>query len=139
MDTIVSDEDVRKASRQLFLDEHYAQAIFEAFKIVNLLVKKLSGIPEKDGKDLMFSAFNVQTGSLRISPGSSTSERDEQEGFMHIYAGAMQGIRNPKAHDEVTQIEAVRTLQYLALASLLVTRAKAAHRTAKPPGDIDHC
>ncbi len=125
-DVLVSDEDVKNASRPLFLDGHYAQSIFEAFKVVNLSVKKLSRLHEKDGKDLMFSAFSPQQGPLRIASGSSISAQDEQEGFMHIYAGAMQGIRNPKAHDAVIQTDPVRTLQYLALASLLVTRAKEA-------------
>jgi uncharacterized protein (TIGR02391 family) len=135
---IVPDPDVGSASRQLFLNGHYSQAIFEAFKVVNLIVKQLAGISEKNGKDLMFNAFNLQTGPLRLSRGDSVSARDEQEGFTHIYAGAMQGIRNPKAHDAIEQKDPIRTLQYLALASLLVARAKEAHHDTNAPGGTGH-
>ncbi len=128
-DLLVTEEDVVKASRALFVDGHYPSAVFEAFKVVNITAKQSSGL-SKDGKDLMFAAFHPDTGALKINTGTSQSERDEREGFMHIYAGAMQGIRNPKGHDVVIQEDPKRALQYLALASLLVARAKEAQKAA---------
>jgi hypothetical protein len=41
---------------------------------------------------------------------------------MHIYAGVMQGIRNPKGHELVIQKDRVRALEYLSLISLLLRR-----------------
>src|SRR3989344_2555706 len=45
--------EIEKVSKTLFLDKHYAQAIFEAFKKVNNLVKQKSGRTDLDGKSLM--------------------------------------------------------------------------------------
>jgi len=125
-DAVIADPGVKAVSGPLFRDGHYSQSILEAFKLVNNIVKERSGLLEKDGRDLMFGAFATDRGPLRLNPGISVSERDEQEGFMQIYAGAMLGVRNPKAHDNIVQKDPVRTLQYLALASLLAARAKEA-------------
>jgi uncharacterized protein (TIGR02391 family) len=50
------------------------------------------------------------------------SEKDEQEGFMYLFMGAMQGIRNPKAHKEIVQNDPFITLEYLGFASFLLKR-----------------
>ncbi len=55
-------QDITKVSKQLFSDEHYAQAVLSAFIEVNFRVKNIvkSKIGEElDGKDLMFKAFNL--------------------------------------------------------------------------------
>jgi hypothetical protein len=36
--------------------------------------------------------------------------------------GAIQGIRNPKGHAPVKQVDPIRAMEYLALASLLMRR-----------------
>ena len=82
-------------SRKLFADKHYAQAIFEAFKKVNNLVKEKSGRRDLDGKNLMLMTFSVNAPILKMNKLISQSDKDEQEGFMHLYAGAIMGIRNP--------------------------------------------
>ena len=38
--------------------------------------------------------------------------------------GAMVGIRNPKAHDNIIQADPYRMLEYLAFASLLMKRVE---------------
>jgi hypothetical protein len=43
-----------------------------------------------------------------------------------IFMDAMQGIRNPKTHDEFEQRDPDRTLDYLGLASLMMHRLDAA-------------
>ena len=67
----------------------------------------------------MLDVFNVKSPILKLNQLRSVSDRDEQEGFMHLFAGAIQGIRNPKGHDEIIQTDALKTLEYLCLASLL--------------------
>jgi hypothetical protein len=47
--------------------------------------------------------------------------RNIQQGYMMIAAGAMQGIRNPKAHGNVT-IDSRRCVHFLYLASLLMEK-----------------
>ncbi|MEA3443042.1 MAG: TIGR02391 family protein [Chloroflexota bacterium] len=54
--------------------------------------------------------------------GGTQSDKDEQEGFKFLFMGAMVGIRNPKAHDNVVQADPYRTLEYLSFASLLMRK-----------------
>ena len=113
---------VVKASKSRFESGHYSDAIFAAFKAVNNFVKQKTGLPT-DGKGLMMEAFSKNNPIIKLNEGRTDSDKDEQEGFMHLFAGAMQGIRNPKAHDEVAELNMHRTLEYLAFASLLMRRA----------------
>ena len=50
---------------------------------------------------------------------STETGKNIQEGYMHIFAGAMMGIRNPKAHHNI-EIDAKRAIHFLSLASLLM-------------------
>lgn len=113
--------DIRNASEKLFLDGHRGSAVFEAFKAVNLRVKRMTGL-QLDGKRLMAHVFDEQNPVLRLNPLKTQSHRDEQEGFKFIYMGVMLGIRNPKAHDELSDLDVERAHEYLALASLLMRR-----------------
>lgn len=112
---------IRKASEELFRSGHFAQTIFEAFKTVNNMVKSKSKC-NRDGKDLMSYVFKSKDPVIKLNELSSQSDIDEQQGFMLIFMGSMQGIRNPKAHEAVVQKDPYRTLEYLSLASLLARR-----------------
>ncbi len=114
--------EIEKVSKQLFLDKHYVQAIFEAFKKVNNLVKQKSERDDLDGKGLMLTVFSVNTPILKINALRSQTDKDEQEGFMHLFVGAIMGIRNPKGHDNIIQKDKNRALKYLIFASLLCER-----------------
>lgn len=122
---------IREVSEKLFVDGHYAQAIFEAFKAVNNAVKEKTGIRDKDGQSLMAYAFSGNPPPLALNSLQTQSEKDEQDGFKFLFMGAMTGIRNPKAHDHVRQTDPYRTLHYLAFASLLMTRIDDSIRTRK--------
>ncbi len=132
--------EILRVAERLFLDGHLDSAILEAFKAVNNEVKDLTGLNE-DGKKLMGTAFgNGRDGPrLRLNRGITQSEKDEQEGFTLIFMGAMQGIRNPKAHDEIRDLEHDRALEYLTMASLLMRRlddvkvGRAADQTVNNP------
>jgi uncharacterized protein (TIGR02391 family) len=121
-DTLLLHPKITKVSKKLFADGHYAQAILEAFKAVNNAVKKKSGITNKDGQALMAIVFNEERPIIKLNSLKTQSYKDEQMGFKLLYMGAMTGIRNPKAHDHVTQIDPSRTLKYLAFASLLMEK-----------------
>lgn len=113
---------IQEVSGSLFASEHYAQAILQAFIAVNSEVKHVSGLNNQDGQPLMDAAFSVGNPKIQLNALSSQSEKDEQVGFMFLYKGAMQGIRNPKAHENVPNPDRARTLEYLAFASLLMRR-----------------
>ena len=115
--------EIAKASRKLFKDGHYTDAIFRAFTVVNNFVKAKTGL-DIDGKALMSRVFRVENPLIKLNELKTQSEKDEQEGFMFLFMGAMVGIRNPKAHDNIIQRNPLRTLEYLALASMLMRRAE---------------
>ena len=116
--------DIVKASRQLFIDGYFAQAIFEAFKMLEVFVKEKSREQSLNGLRLMARVFDEKKPILKLNDLSSQSEIDEQAGFKFLYMGAMRGIRNPKAHEYIVQDNPFRTLKYLAIASLLVERVE---------------
>lgn len=110
-----------KASRSQFRSGHYTDAIFNALKCIEILVKAKSK-SRGNGTDLMHKVFNENNPLIKLNELKEDYEIDEQKGFRFIYAGAMLGIRNPKAHAEIEQKDPYRTLEYLALASLLAKR-----------------
>jgi len=110
-----------RASRSLFRTKHYPEAILNAFKCIEILTKKKSGI-KGIGANLMHMVFNEKKPIIKLNQMQQDFEIDEQMGFRFIYAGSMTGIRNPKAHAEVPQKDPYRTLEYLSLASLLAKR-----------------
>jgi uncharacterized protein (TIGR02391 family) len=113
---------IAKVSKKLFQDRHFAPAIFEAFKKVNNLVKSKSNRKDLDGKSLMQTVFSPNNPTLCFNELSTQSEKDEQEGFMYLFTGAILGVRNPKAHENIVQRDVHRTIEYLVLASLLCKR-----------------
>ncbi len=114
---------VVEASRTLFRDGHYSDAIFRAFTSVCAFVKGKSG-SSLDGKSLMSTVFSETNPIIKLNDLSSPLDRDEQEGFKFLFMGGQIGIRNPKAHDNIVQSDPNRTLEYLSLASLLMKRAQ---------------
>ena len=117
-----------ESSSRLFNDKHYAQAIFEAFKQINDYVKEKSGIQDRDGASLMEYVFSPNNPILAFNEFKTQSEKDEQLGFMLIFRGAMLGIRNPKAHEIIVQRDPIKTLEYLAFASLLIKMVEDARK-----------
>lgn len=117
-------EDIIKVSRSKFEDGHYADSVESAFKETNARVKKIvigkTG-KELDGASLMTTAFSVNKPIISLDDLSSKSGQDIQQGYMQIFAGAMTGIRNPKAHDNIT-ISKERAIHFIFLASLLMCK-----------------
>jgi uncharacterized protein (TIGR02391 family) len=109
------------ASGDLFTDGHYASALLEAFKRVELRVRSQSGL-SGSGQDLMARAFAGEPPPIDVRVEDGQSGQDEQEGFRFLFMGAMRGIRNPKAHEAVSQLDPQRTLEYLGFASILMRR-----------------
>ena len=114
--------EIKAVSEKLFIDRYYAQAIEEAFKRIVLLVKEKSGRNDLDGCDLMTTVFSKNSPILKFNNLTNQIEKDEQQGWMHLYQGAVLGIRNVKAHSNIIQKDKIKTLEYLAFASLLCKR-----------------
>ena len=129
---LVTHNQLRQASGSLFRDNHYARAVEEAFKCLNNAVKEKSGIAYQDGAALMRVAFSANSPVLFLNAFQSQSDRDEQLGYMQIYAGSMTGIRNPRAHEHELVDEPQVALELLALANHLMRKLDAATKQEPP-------
>jgi uncharacterized protein (TIGR02391 family) len=113
---------IKAVARSRFETGHLADAVEAAFKELNTIVKihvKQTTGQEYDGAKLMRTAFSPKCPLVSISDLSTDSGRNEQQGFMDIFAGAMTAIRNPHAHANL-QIDRPRAIHLLYLASLLM-------------------
>jgi uncharacterized protein (TIGR02391 family) len=64
-----------------------------------------------DGKDLMEYAFSVKNPVLALDDLTTVTGRNIQVGYMQIFSGSMAGIRNPKAHANIT-IDRLRAIHF---------------------------
>ncbi|WP_206045707.1 TIGR02391 family protein [Nocardia mangyaensis] len=119
--------DLPNKVRTLFDDGHFEQAVFEAFKFIEIEVKRISGLNGKTGYALMMDAFNENNAKVKLNALVSESELDEQRGFRSMFAGAAAGIRNPRGHEIDIGDTPDEALDYLAFSSLLLRRLDAAH------------
>ena len=107
--------------RRMFNNGHYPQATFEAFKFVDEEMQSISGSSEH-GTKLMMTVLGGTSPALKLNPGMTTSEKDEQEGFKFLFAGGTLAIRNPRGHKTGLTDDPDTCLDHLSLASLLLRR-----------------
>lgn len=107
-----------------FIGKHYADCVETAFKEINSRLKKIykkQKGEEKDGSALMTAIFSATNPVLCFEDMGSQSGRNVQIGYMKIFEGAMLGIRNPKAHENMS-INKDAAIKRLILASLLMDK-----------------
>jgi uncharacterized protein (TIGR02391 family) len=119
---------IAEAAGELYRHGHYANAIEDAVKALNNLVRLRSG-KEIDGEALMTTVFNPKSPVLLFNDPQDASDQDEQRGFMMMFAGAVAGLRNPRAH-KLIKDDPERALEFIAFVSLL---AKLLDGTKKAP------
>jgi len=96
---LIISPDIANACLKLYKDGHTSLAVETAFKVINNHVKSMAGLPTLDGMNLMQSAFSINNPKIKLNRLKTTSEKDEQLGYMNIFGGSMTGIRNPRAHE----------------------------------------
>ena len=119
-DEMVTSRELVDASRKMFADGHYATAVEKSFVCLNNKIKEKSGLNDKDGADLMRMAFSAKSPVLALNSFQSQSDKNEQLGYMEIFAGVMIGIRNPRAHDHILKDDPEVALELLILANHLM-------------------
>jgi uncharacterized protein (TIGR02391 family) len=115
---------VVEIARPRFESGHFADAVEAALKELNAVVKRLyrekTG-EDRDGVDLMHAAFSPKKPAILLGDLDTETGRSMQQGYMEIFAGAIAGIRNPKAHENI-EIDDVRAIHHLFVASLLFSK-----------------
>ena len=100
----------------IFEIEFYGTAVFEAFKRVEIAVRRAGGYEEKDlGTDLMRKAFHVDNGNLT----DQSRLRAEKQARSDLFAGAIGSYKNPASHREV-KITAAEAIEAVIFASHLL-------------------
>ena len=127
-DQLIDHKGLRQVCRNLYSDGYYAISVERAFIYVDNTVQSHSGLTSKYGADLMRSAFGVKSPVLKFNSLQSLSERNAQQGYTEILAGAMTGIRNPLAHDHSLVDDPKTALEQLVLANHLMKRIEAANK-----------
>jgi uncharacterized protein (TIGR02391 family) len=118
---------IKGAVGKLFRDGHYSNAIEDACKALNKMVQTRSGRPDLTGTSLMQQVFSPKVPVLRFNKLQTESDRDEQQGLMFLYAGAMLALRNPRAH-ELIRDDSEQSLEYVGFLSLLAKLLDRAER-----------
>lgn len=122
----ITETEIESVSRDLFASGHYSLAVQEAFKAVEKFVQKKAKARGMSGTSLMTNVFSSASPKLYWSDRATTSERDEQLGYMQLYAGAMLGIRNPVTHEFDWIDDPLVSLELIFFAQHLLRKAKRA-------------
>lgn len=118
---------IESVSKKLFDDGHYAQATFEAYKLLDKEVAHYAQTSET-GEKLMMKAFNEESPLIQLTDLSTTSKKDEQRGFKFIFSGSVVAIRNPRGHEYGMKDTPTDCLDHLSLASMLLRRLEQAKK-----------
>jgi uncharacterized protein (TIGR02391 family) len=122
--------EILAVAEQLFRNGHRAAAIFEAAKVINNWVKKLSSLTG-DGMGLMSNAFRDDKPAIALADLTTQTGKDVQAGYRFLFMGSQQAIRNPAAHEPFGELDDDEAFELLGLASHLMRKldqAKPAER-----------
>ncbi|WP_372783465.1 TIGR02391 family protein [Phenylobacterium sp.] len=91
-------DDLAEKVHHLYLRGDYEVAVFQAFKMVEVAVRRAGGFaPDDVGMKLMRAAFRPEAGPLT----DKSAPPGEQEALMELFAGAMGYAKNPPGHRDV--------------------------------------
>lgn len=122
----VSEPEIELVSRDLFASGHYSLAVQETYKAVEKYIQQKTSLTGVSGTPLMQQAFSTSNPKLFWTERKTTSEQDEQKGYLQLYAGAMLGIRNPVAHEFNWIDDPLLSLELILFAQHLLRKAKMA-------------
>jgi uncharacterized protein (TIGR02391 family) len=117
-----------------FRDGYHWDAVFAASKALVNYVKERSDRHDLDGAPLVRTVFSRNNPILAFNDLADQTDLDEQEGMMHLFEGAVLGIRNPGGHSFPEGPEQ-RAAEYLNLLSLLAYRVAEAKQRDVPDSD----
>jgi len=118
---------VVKSSLEHFRSGHYREAVLNSVTAIFDLIRSRTGI-DLDGPNLVNQTFSLNDPYLVLSELETDSGRNDQKGFVQLFSGSYQGIRNPKAHSLNHDLTELKASQYLVHASLLARRVSEANQ-----------
>jgi uncharacterized protein (TIGR02391 family) len=120
--------DVLRYCRAELVSDNYFHAVLEATKSVAEKIREKSGLTA-DGAELIDRAFGGvaaagKTPLLAFNSLRKESEKNEQNGLMHLMKGLFSAFRNPTAHEPrlTWQMSEEDALDVLTIASMLHRR-----------------
>lgn len=121
---------IKYRAYQQYLDGHFRSAVLDSVIAVFDFIREKSG-SDLDGDRLVGQVLSTTNPELVLSELRTESGQNEQKGFMQIFKGVYQGIRNPKAHSLDHDLDETKTAQYLVFMSLLARTIEEA-KLARP-------
>lgn len=118
---------IHAACSDLYGDGHYSNAVLNGSIALVNCVKERSGRFDKDGSALMQEVFSPNNPFLAFNDLADQTDKDEQQGLMFLFAGAVLALRNPRAH-KLLEDNPEEAAEYIGLLSLLAKRLDAARR-----------
>jgi uncharacterized protein (TIGR02391 family) len=112
---------IMESSYNKYRNGHLRNAVLDSITAICDHIRRLTSVQE-DGDALIGKVFSLNDPFIVLSELETESGQNDQKGFMQIFKGAFQGIRNPKAHSLVDDLNEQKAAQYLIFASLLVRR-----------------
>ncbi len=101
----------------LFIRGDYDTAVFQAFKEVEVRVRKAAGLPSTSiGVPLMRAAFHPENGALT----DMTQAIAEREATSALFAGAIGLFKNPSSHRDVNWEDAGECVELIYLSNYLL-------------------
>ncbi|MDR3554956.1 MAG: TIGR02391 family protein [Syntrophobacteraceae bacterium] len=117
----IFDATLSSKARPSFLRGDYDAAVFQAFKEVEVRVRKLSrATPEELGTTLMRDAFKPGKGPLS-DPARVPAE---SQAISDLFAGAIGLFKNPGSHRDVDYEDPAEAAELIILADLLIRIAE---------------
>jgi len=118
--------EIIKHALDKYNDGHLRSAVLDSMIAVFEFIRARTGIRDEDGDRLIGKVFSLEAPYLILSEIDTESGKNDQKGFMQIFKGVYQGIRNPKAHKLDTDLTKLKAAQYLVFASMLIRRIEEA-------------
>jgi len=108
---------IREKVWQLFCNEQYDTAVFEAMKAVEVAVRAAAGFTAADiGTKLMRKAFDVENGPLT----DKATEQAERQARSDLFAGSIGSYKNPHSHRNVALDDPDEAAEIIMLANHLL-------------------
>ena len=121
-----------QSSYKQFKDGHLRDSVLNSVVAVFDLIRARTRI-DLDGPNLVNKAFSLTDPYLVLSELETESGQNDQKGFIQLFSGSYQGIRNPKAHSLTHDLTETKAAQYLIHASLLARRTSEAQQIKMDP------